>query len=185
MDIKKALLITLIILAILGSVSVVSAGWFDFNEDNADVKTHEFNYANMVTFNLSDELTNNTEVKDIFFGDGVSYKTPENDKGEYSIVGFEGVNYDLGDPVERNKNDALYKDIGKNQTSQGYDAYIFKWAQSEMYEVYIDLDNMTIIGPDDYEAQYHYFKGTVTSLEEANIFIETFKVNEDAIDVGV
>ena len=48
--------------------------------------------------------------------------------------------------------------------------------------MYVDLDNMTVVDPDDYEAQYHYFKGTFTSLEEANIFIETFKVNEDAND---
>lgn len=181
MDVKRILLISLIALTILISISVVSAGWFDFNEDTADIKTHEFNYVDKVTFNISDELTNNTGVKDIFFGDGVSYKTPENEKGEYSTVGFEGITY-YRDPVESNKNDAAFEELGTNQTSQGYDAYIFKWAQSEMYEVYIDLDNMTVVDPDDYEAQYHYFKGTFTSLEEANIFIETFKVNDDAND---
>lgn len=90
MDIKKIVLISLIVVAIVASVSAVSAGWFDSNDDtNADIKTHEFNYVDKVSYNISDELTNNSEVKDIFFGDGVSYKTPENEKGEYSTVGFE------------------------------------------------------------------------------------------------
>ena len=67
MDIKKVLLITLIAIAIMVSVSVVNAGWFDSNDDVEDIKTHEFNYVNKVSFNISDKLTNNTEVKDICF----------------------------------------------------------------------------------------------------------------------
>lgn len=186
MDIKKILLISLIIVAIVASVSAVSAGWFDLNDDTADdIKTHEFNYVDMVSFNISDDLTNNTEVNKILFGAGVSYKSPENDKGEYAVVGFEGVGDSVSDPIESKENDAYTEEIEKNQTSQGYDAYIFQWADSDMCDVYIDLDNMTIVDYDGLEEQFPYFHGTFRTLDEAHIFIETFKVNEDAINKGV
>lgn len=51
----------------------------------------------------------------------------------------------------------------------------------EEYEVYIDLNNMTIVKPDGFEEQYDYFSGTFQSLDEAKIFIQTFKINEDVI----
>lgn len=51
MNVKKILLITLIAVAIFVSVSAVSAGWFDLNDDATnDIKTHEFNYVDRVSF---------------------------------------------------------------------------------------------------------------------------------------
>lgn len=185
MNIKKILLMSLIALAVIASVSAVSAGLFDFNDDAADLKTHEFNYVNKVKFNISDELTNNTEVKNIIFGEGISYQYPENEKGDFAVINIKGVDYRGSDDVELKRNDAYREEIEINHTSQGYDAHIFKWKQAEMYEVFIDLKNMTIIEPDGMENQYHYFTGTFQTLEEAHIFIETFKINENVTNVGV
>jgi len=185
MDAKKILLISLIAVTIVASVSAVSAGWFDFNDESKNLKTHEFNYSNRAIFNVSDELTNKTGVENILFGDGVSYKYPENNKGEYSMVTIGGVGYSGSDDVESKQNDAHFEEIESNRTSQGYDTYIFKWNDVEMYDVYIDLNNLTITESDEIQYEYHYFHGCFQSLEEANIFIETFKINEDMINDGV
>ncbi len=181
---KKRLLVLLISLAIIiTSIATVSAGLFDSNNSNdKNIKTHEFNYGNMATFNISDDLTNKTGVEKIVFGQGVSYKYPDkNDNGLVNMLG--GLaHYDGGsDPVESNQNTAYYKEIKGEPTSQGYKSYIFKMDNSEQYQVYIDLNNVTIVGGDGFESQYDYFTGTFQSLEEAKIFIETFKINENAI----
>ena len=54
MDKKQLILILSIFVIIIASSAVVSAGLFDSNDDKADFKTHEFNYSNKATFNLSD-----------------------------------------------------------------------------------------------------------------------------------
>ena len=81
--------------------------------------------------------------------------------------------------------EGYYEEIESEPTSQGYDSYIFKHDDYDEYQVYIDLKNMTIVEPDGFESQYDYFTGTFQSLEEAKIFIETFKINEDVIKEGV
>ena len=66
MNIKKVLLITLTIVAIMASVSAVSAGWFDglFGEEQHDnvieIDNMTFNTTNITKF----ELTNQTEDED-------------------------------------------------------------------------------------------------------------------------
>ena len=52
MDIKKVLLISLIVVVILVFVTAVSAWLFDFGNNDEDIKTHEFKYVNKVTFNI-------------------------------------------------------------------------------------------------------------------------------------
>ena len=186
MNKKQLALILIIFTIIIVSSAAVSAGLFDFNnKDNNDLKTHEFNYVNKVSFNISDELTNNTEVKNIIFGEGVSYQYPANEKSEYAVIFIKGVGYGGSDEVELYKNDAYREEIEKNHTSQGNDVYIFKWKQAEMYDVCIDLKNMTIIEPNGMENQYHYFTGCFQTLEEAHIFMETFKINEELSKEGV
>ena len=117
--------------------------------------------------------------------DGVSFKSPENDKGEYAYVTFEGLIGWGVDDLEIKQNDAYIEEIEKNHTSQGYDAYIFEWTEGGMYEVYIDLNNTSIDDSDGIEYPYKYFRGAFQTLEEAHIFIETYKINEDTIDDGV
>lgn len=82
--------------------------------------------------------------------------------------------------MENNQNNALFKEIDSNPTSQGYETYIFKWDNIDEYDVYIDLNNLTI-NEDGFDQQYKYFKGTFESLDEAKVFIDTFKINEDAV----
>lgn len=180
---KKMLFTILMIFAIiLVSSAVVSAGLFDNNNKNANIKTHEFNYAHKAIFNLSDELTNKTGVESILFGQGVSYKYPANgsDEGLVNMLGGL-VSYGGSDEVESKQNDAYYEEIKSDPTPQGYNAYIFKWDNFNEYNVYIDLNNTTIVEPDGFESQYSYFMGTFPNLEESQIFIKTFKLNESAI----
>lgn len=187
MDKKQLILILSIFVIIIASSAVVSAGLFDSNDDKADIKTHEFNYSNKATFNLSDELTEKTGVESILFGEGVSYEYPPKDGSDDGLVNMLGglASYGGSDTVESNQNTAYYEEIESEPTSQGYDSYIFKYDDYDEYQVYIDLKNMTIVEPDGFESQYDYFTGTFQSLEEAKIFIETFKINEDVIKEGV
>lgn len=164
---KKHMLIfsmTILILS-LCAVSFVSA---------ADVKTHEFNYGNAAIFNLSDDLTDKTHVDSIIFGEGVSYKY---DNGIVNMLG--GLTADGGsDPVESRENDAYLEEIDYKNTPQGYKSHIFKsdWGDDDEYEVYIDLNNITITEEDGFSSEYGYFWGTFDTLEEAKIFIDTFKI---------
>lgn len=70
-----------------------------------------------------------------------------------------------------------YEKIGGNTTSQGFKTYIFK--DSNEYDVFIDLNNLSV-ADGDVEMQYYYFKGTFETLDEVQIFIDTFKINETA-----
>lgn len=185
---KKRILIILTVFAILiASCAAVSAGLFNSNDSTTNVKTHEFNYANKASFNLSDELTNKSGVESIIFGQGVSYEYPpknNNDKGLVNMLGAL-TSYGGSDEVESKQNTAYYKEINGNSTSQGFKSYIFQYENNDEYQVYIDLQNMTIVEPDGFESQYDYFMGTFQTLEEAKIFIDTFKINETAMKTGV
>lgn len=172
---KKQLILILAIGITIASIATVSAGLFDSNDSN--IKTHEFNYGNKATFNLSDNLTDKTGVETILFGQGVSYKY-----GDDYVCNLGGlVSYGGSDDVESKQNTAYYDEIKSEPTSQGYATYIFKYEDSEDYEVYVALDNMTIVEPDGYEEQYNYFWATFHSLDEAKVFVDTFKINEDVI----
>ncbi|WP_405306115.1 hypothetical protein [Methanobrevibacter sp.] len=186
MNSKEVILILSIVVLVLASATAVSAGLFDGNDDKANIKTHEFNYANKATFNLSDELTDKDGVESIIFGEGVSYEYPAKDGSKDGLVNMLGglASYGGSDTVESKQNTAYYEEIESEPTSQGYDSYIFKYDDFDEYEVYIDLKNITIVEPDGFESQYDYFSGTFQSLDEAKIFIETFKINEDVIKDG-
>lgn len=186
MNSKKLIVILAMFAIIISASSVVSAGLFDNNNNNADIKTHEFNYANKATFNLSDELTNKTGVENIVFGQGVSYEYPAKDGSDDGLVNMLGglVKIEGSDDVESKQNDAFYEEIESEPTQQGYKAYIFKTDDYDEYQVYIDLNDITIVESDGYDEQYSYFTGYFQSLEEAQIFIETFKINEDAMQSG-
>ena len=73
------------------------------------------------------------------------------------------------------------EEIESEPTSQGYQTYIFKWDDIDEYDVYIDLNGATIVEDGGYEESYKYFTGSFKTLDEAKIFIETFKLNEEVI----
>ncbi len=171
MKLKNKLFIVLLIIVIISTCSIVSAGLF--GDDSKDIKTHEFKYANAATFNISDELTNKTHVDNIIFGEGVSYKYKD---GLVNMLG--GISSGgASDAVESKDNDANYKKIDTNKTQQGFETHLYEWdGPTKEYQLYIDLNNATIVASDGFESQYDYFMGTFDSLEEANIFINTFKL---------
>ena len=113
MDKKQLILILSIFVIIIASSAVVSAGLFDSNDDKADIKTHEFNYSNKATFNLSDELTEKTGVESILFGEGVSYEYPPKDGSDDGLVNMLGglASYGGSDTVESKQNTAYYEEI--------------------------------------------------------------------------
>ncbi|MGN0176429.1 MAG: hypothetical protein ACI389_01180 [Methanobrevibacter sp.] len=150
--------------------------FFDSNDNN--IKTHEFNYANKATFNISDNLTDKTGAENILFGSGVSYDYPD---GNLVCSIYAERDYGM-DEVESNQNDALFEEIESDPTSQGYKTYIFKWDDMNEYDVFIDLDNLTIVEDSGYDEQYKYFKGKFETLDEAQVFIDTFKINEDQLN---
>ena len=177
---NKTLILLAIIVVVIATSSIVSAGLF--GDDPKDIKTHEFRYANAATFNISDELTNETHVDNIIFGQGVSYKYKD---GLVNMLG--GLtSYGSSDTVESKDNNANYKKIDTNKTQQGFEAHLYEWdGPSKQYQLYIDLNNATIVASDGYESQYAYFMGTFDSLEEAKIFINTSKlIQENATSKG-
>ena len=174
---KKAVITILITLAIvITSSAAVSAGVLD--SKNSNIATHEFNYGNKATFNISDDLTDKKGAESISFGQGVSYKYPGTDKTCY-LVGL--VDFNGSDEVESHQNNAMFEEIKSNPTSQGYKTYIFKWDNIDEYDVFIDLNGIAIKEPSGYSSQYKYFKGTFKTEDEAKVFVDTFKINEDAI----
>lgn len=161
-------------IAVIG-VGSVSAGLLDNN--GAIEGYHEFNYGNKATFNISDNLTDKTGVESISFGAGVSYDYPNGDL-ICNLIAY--ADYGGTDEVESNQNDAYMEEIDSEKTSQGYETYIFKWDDIDQYDVYIDLDNLTV-KENGFDENYKYFVGNFQTLEEAKVFIDTFKINEDAI----
>ena len=140
------------------------------------IKTHEYNFINKAFFNISDDLTNETEFKLSPFDSlevGTYYAYPDQ-KTICSLwfVGADGIT-----DFEAHQESSLYEKIDANTTSQGYKTYVFK--NSNEYDVFVDLNNLSV---DDggIEMQYCYFKGTFETLDEAQIFIDTFKINETA-----
>jgi len=179
---KRILVLIMVLTIVITSMAAVSAGLFDFNNsNNSNIKTHEYNYANKATFNISDDLTNKTGVENIVFGQGVSYKYPDkDDKGLTNMLG--GLAHtDGNDNLQYYQNTAYYKEIKSNATQQGYNAYIFKNDNFDEYHVLIDMKNITIVDSGGFEGNYDYFAGTFKTLDEAQIFINTFKLNESAI----
>jgi hypothetical protein len=169
MNTRRFLLLLVIGLVIIATSTIVFA-----QSDN--IETHEYNFLNKVFFNISDDLTNETEFELSQFDSlevGTHYAYPD-EKVICSLwfVGEDGVT-----DFEGHQEDSSYEKIESNATSQGYRTYIFK--DSNEYDVFIDLDNMTVDNQ-GIEMQYYYFKGTFETLDEAQIFIDTFKINETA-----
>lgn len=171
---NKKLVVILAIVMLIATCSVVSAGLLDSKDSN--IKTHEFNYGNKATFNISDNLTDKDGAKSIMFGSGVSYDYPDGNL-VCMILGI--ADYGGTDEVEHNQNDAYMEEIESEPTSQGYKTYIFKWDDMDQYDVYIDLDGLKI-SEDGFDENYKYFMGTFQTLDEAKVFVDTFKINEDA-----
>ena len=48
---------------------------------------------------------------------------------------------------------------------------------SNEYDVFIDLNNLSVVDR-GVEMNYHYFEGTFETLDEVQVFIDTFKINE-------
>ena len=140
------------------------------------VKTHNFNYSDRVSFNISDSLTDKTEVKNLPISsfDHISYKYSDG-----FICYLEAWRaYGNRDEIEKRQNSAYFEECGNYSTSQGYDSYIFKEGSfNETYEVLIDLKCLSIVDVDGREEKFNYFYATFPSLDEAKIFIDTFKIN--------
>ena len=120
------------------------------NYDNKSITTHEFDYSNIVSFNISDELTDKTHVDNLVLGSGVSYKY---DNGYTCRLG--GLTTSFNNEIEKKDNTAYYEKIDSDKTQQGYETHIYKdeGTKYDIYQVYIDLNNLTIIESDGYEGQ--------------------------------
>ncbi|MBR3139466.1 MAG: hypothetical protein IKF11_01175 [Methanobrevibacter sp.] len=142
--------------------------------ENRTLTTHEFDYSKIVSFNISDELTDNTNVDDIVLGHGISYKY---DCGLVNSMG--GLTTEgSGNTIENMDNTAYYEKISSDKTQQGYKTYVYKdeGTKYDVYQVYIDINNLKVIESNGFESNYAYFHGSFPSLKEANVFIDTFKV---------
>ena len=165
---KRKLMALAVILVILAASTIVFA-------ESSNVKTHEYNFANKAVFNISDDLTNETEFNlssEDSLDVGVDYIYPD---GKV-ICSLWCVSEDGITDFEGHREDSSYEKISSNRTSQGYRTYIFK--DSNEYDVFIELDNLTVQYGGGAEIQYHYFSGNFETLNEAQIFIDTFKINE-------
>lgn len=162
---KRKLIVLAIFIVIIASASIASA--------ESDIKTHEYNFAHKAFFNISDDLTNETEFK-LSSGNsldvGAYYIYPD-EKAICSLylVGADGVT-----DFEGHQEDSSYEKIDSNATSQGYKAYLFK--DSDEYDVFIELNNLTV-DDNGIEMPYYYFSASFKSLDEARIFIDTFKIS--------
>ena len=162
---KRKFLMVLVILVVFAASTIV------FAESN--MITHEYNFANKAFFNISDDLTNDTEFK-LSSGDsldvGCYYRYPD----EKVICSLWFVGEDAVTDFEGHQEDSSYEKIDSNSTSQGYKTYVFR--DSNEYDVFIELNNLTVV-VDGIEIQYYYFCGSFESLDEVQIFIDTFKIN--------
>ena len=168
---RKFLIVLAVLLVIFAASTIVFA-------ESDIIKTHEYNFADKASFNISDNLTNETEFK-LSSGDsldiGVYYFYP-GDKVICSLcfVGEDGVT-----DFEGHLEDSSYEKIDSNATSQGYKTYVFK--DSDEYDLFIKLNNLPV-DDDGVEVPYYYFSGNFESLDEVQIVIDTFKINETLID---
>ena len=140
MDIKKVLLITLIAVAFVASVSVVSAGWFDglFGEGQQDnvveIDNMTFNTTNATNF----ELYNQTEDED---GYSKWYRDENNTGYDVRIYNYSYVDdmawnqiiqfykdYQLGNSSSKTVDGVVVYDTAANGENdvgqQGYVAYV-------------------------------------------------------------
>ncbi len=167
---RKFLIVLAIFLVIFAASTIVFAG--------SDIKTHEYNFADKVFFNISDDLTNETEFKlsSVDSLDVGAYYIYPDDKAICSLcfVGEDGVT-----DFEGHQENSSYEKIDSNMTSQGYKTYVFK--DSDGYDVFIELNNLTV-DDNGVEMPYYYFSGSFESLDEAQIVIDTFKINEKLIN---
>lgn len=126
------------------------------NYENKSITTHEFDYSNIVSFNISDELTDNTHVDNVLLGSGVSY----NYKNGY-VCHLSGLTGDFNNEIEKMDNTPYYEKIDSDKTQQDYETHIYKdkGSKHEIYQAYIDLNNLTIIESEDSEGHYSYFQG--------------------------
>ena len=149
------------------------------NYENKSITTHEFDYSNIVSFNISDELTDNTHVDNVLLGSGVSY----NYKNGY-VCHLSGLTANFNSEIKKMDNTPYYEKIDSDKTQQGYETHIYKdkGSKHEIYQAYIDLNNLTIIESEDSESHYSYFQGHFLTLTEAEIFVDTFKVNFNNTD---
>lgn len=164
------------ILIVLAIISIVIAGACAVSAESS-LKTHEYNFADKAFFNISDDLTNESEFM-LSSGEtldvGNFYAYPD----EKVICALWFVGEDGVTDFEAHTEDAAYEEIESNSTSQGYKVYIFK--DSQEYDVYIDLNNLTVTFDDGTEMPYLYFSGSFETLDEAQIFVDTFKISETA-----
>ncbi len=175
MNRKRILIIFAVFAIVIASATAVSAGLLDSSGSN--IKTHEFNYGNKATFQISDDLTTKTGAESITFWEGVSYDYPKGD----TVCYINGLpDYGGSDEVESNQNNAMFEEIDSKDTSQGYKTHIFKWDDVDEYDVYIDLNNLTI-KENGLNTNYKYFKATFQTLDEAKVFVESFKINDELI----
>lgn len=167
MNKRKFLMLLVIGLVIISTTTIVFA-------QSDSIKTHEYNFLNKAFFNISDDLTNETEFKLSPFDSlevGTYYIYPDQEViCSLFFVGADGVT-----DFEAHQENSSYEKIESNTTSQGYKTYVFK--DSKEYAVFIDLNNLSI-DAGGIEMQYYYFGGTFETLDEVQIFIDTFKINE-------
>ena len=167
LDKRKFLILLVIALAIFATSTIVFA-------QSDCIETQEYNFLNKVFFNISDDLTNETEFI-LSPSDSLEVGTHYTYPDEKVICSLWFVGEDGVTDFEGHQEDSSYEKIESNTTSQGYKTFIFK--DSNEYDVFIDLDNLTIDNR-GIEMQYYYFMGTFETLDEAQIFIDTFKINE-------
>ena len=105
------------------------------------IKTHEYNFSNKAFFNISDDLTNESEFKLSPFDSlevGTYYPYPDQKViCSLCFVGADGIT-----DFEGHQEGSSYEKIGSNTTSQGFKTYIFK--DSNEYDVFIDLNNLIV-----------------------------------------
>lgn len=163
---RKFLIVLAIFLAVFAASTIV------FAESN--MITHEYNFANKAFFNISNDLTNDTEFK-LSSGDSLDVGSYYIYPDEKVICSLWFVGEDAVTDFEGHQEDSSYEKIDSNSTSQGYKTYVFR--DSNEYDVFIELNNLTVV-VDGIEIQYYYFRGSFESLDEVQIFIDTFKINE-------
>ena len=167
MNKRKFLMLLVVCLVVISTVATV------FSQSDS-IKTHEYNFLNKAYFNISDDLTNESEFKLSPFDSlevGTYYEYPDQ-KVTCSLffVGADGITN-----FEGYQENSSYEKIDGNTTSQGYKTYIFK--DSNEYDVFIDLNNLSVVDR-GVEMPYYYFAGTFETLDEVQVFIDTFKINE-------
>ncbi len=169
MHYKDLLMVLAIVFVIIAAGTVVFA-------QSDSIKTHEYNFSNKAFFNISDDLTNETEFELSQFdslGGGVYYEYPD-EKGFCSLwfVGDDGLT-----EFEGYQEDESYKEIESNTTTcEGYKTYIFN--DSDEYVVFVDLNNLSVVYDDGFDEHYYYFRGSFETLDEVQIFTDTFRINE-------